>query len=174
MSTDVQLEEDQLEIRRRLPALPERVWEYLTDPALRKRWFCAGETGNEVGGTVVFDFDHSRISASPPPKTVGCGDPITFEGTITAYDPPRLLAFSWPEESGASTHVTITLTPDGDGTVLHLLHTRLVRDEHRWGAAAGWHAHLDLLVDLVSGCEARDFWVHYAPLEEMYWKRVGG
>lgn len=174
METDARLDEDRLEIERFLPASPERVWEYLTDPELRQKWFCAGATGTAEGEPIVFDFDHSRISREPaPPKHQG-SDKVVFEGTITAYDPPRLLAFSWPEQDGEGTHVTINLTPKGDGTRLHLQHTKLKRADYKSGAAAGWHTHLDLLADLVNGREARDFWVHYAPLEEMYEKRVGG
>ncbi|NNU16421.1 SRPBCC family protein [Parvularcula sp. ZS-1/3] len=172
MSTDVQLFEDRLTIERQLKASREVVWQYLTDPALRQKWFCAGDMDAHAGGKMVFAFDHNRISNSPPPGKTGCSEAITFEGEITTYDPPRELAFSWPEESGADTHVRIRLEEKDGGTQLHLEHSRLAKDEHRSGAAAGWHAHLDLLVDLTNGDEARDFWLHYEPLEKMYADKV--
>jgi uncharacterized protein YndB with AHSA1/START domain len=51
-----------LEITRELPASCQQVWEYLVDPELRQKWFCAGATGAAPGEEFVMDFDHSRIS----------------------------------------------------------------------------------------------------------------
>ena len=169
----VKLTAAKLEVTRTLPAKPERVWEYLVDPDLRKLWFCAGETGDQPGGDFVMDFDHTRISDSAPPEGVECGSgPVTMKGTIVTFDPPKVLAYSWPEENGPGTLVTIRLEPKGDDTHLHLVHERLHNAEFLKGASAGWHAHLDLLVDLVSDRPRRDFWIHYAALKSEYDQRV--
>ena len=159
-----------LEIVRTLPATCERVWQYLVDPELRKQWFCAGATGSKPGEEFVMDFDHTRISNSQPPEGTECGDgPITMRGTITQFDPPNKLAYSWPGEFDEDESlVEIELTQEGENTRLHLIHSKLTKPEHQKGASAGWHAHLDLLVDLVSGLEARDFWVHYGDLKSKY------
>ena len=172
MQTDVQLFEDRLVVERHFKAAPEKIWQYLTDPALRQKWFCAGATDAHEGGTIVFDFDHSRISKTAPSKDGDCADAVTFEGTITDYDPPHRFGFTWPEQDGDGTHVLIRLRADQDGTHLHLEHSKLKRDDYKSGAAAGWHTHLDLLVDLTNGEEARDFWVHYRPLEARYKEKV--
>lgn len=172
MTTDAQLSEDRLEIERILPARPETVWQYLTDPALRQKWFCAGTTDAHEGGKIVLAFDHRRISKQPPPDRYAGTDTATFEGTVTTYDPPHVLAFEWPEENGKNTHVTITLTARGETTHLHLVHKRLHGADFKSGVAAGWHAHLDLLVDIVSGRGARDFWAHFNVLEAVYEERM--
>ena len=160
-----------LEITRLLPATPERVWDYLVDPELRKLWFCAGETGSQAGEPFVMAFDHSRISESAAPEGIGCGDPIEMEGTITQFEPPSTLAYEWPGEDGLATLVTIRLKPENEGTRLDLTHERLVSSEFRKGASAGWHAHLDLLVDLTNQRPARDFWLHYGKLKLEYDRR---
>jgi len=160
-----------LEIERRLPATPETVWKYLADPEMRKQWFCAGETGTKAGEPFVMDFDHSRISNSPP--TTNCGDAVVVSGTIVVFEPPIRLVYDWPGAEGeTATRVSIRLEPDGEFTRLHLTHERLGNVEFKRGASAGWHAHLDLLADIVSGNKPRDFWLHYEPLKKEYDRRI--
>lgn len=161
-----------LEISRTLPAPPERIWEFLVDPDLRQQWFCAGQTGENPGEPFVMDFDHSRLSPSQPPEGIECGDPITMEGTLITFDPPHELAYNWPESDGEGTIVTIRLEAQGENTRLHLTHERLANPEFKKGASAGWHAHLDLLVDVVGGNQRRDFWLHYESLKSEYDARL--
>ena len=143
----------QLEIIRDLPASCDRVWEYLTDPELRKQWFCAGATGSKPDEEFVMDFDHTRLSTSAPPAGFECsGEPVVVRGTIITFEPPHKLAFRWPGESDEDESiVTIELTQQGENTRLHLVHSKLTNPEFQKGASAGWHAHLDLLVDLIQG-----------------------
>lgn len=163
----------QLEIVRNLPASCERVWEYLTDPELRKQWFCAGATGSKPGEEFVMDFDHTRLSTSEPPQGTDCGGAVVMRGTIVTFDPPHKLAYRWPGMSDEEESlVTIELTREGENTRLHLVHSKLTRPEYQKGASAGWHAHLDLLVDLIQGTTARDFWVHYGKLKAEYDQRI--
>ena len=158
-----------LEIVRVLPATCQRVWEYLVDPELRQKWFCAGERGNQAGEPFVMAFDHRRLSTSAPPEGTDCGDAVTVHGTIIEFQPPHKLSYHWPgdDEDDASV-VTIELTAEGDNTRLHLIHSKLTNPEFRKSASAGWHAHLDLLLDVVQDQDARDFWVHYGELKAQY------
>lgn len=158
----------QLEIERVLPASCERIWEYLTDPELRKLWFCAGATGKHAGEDFVMDFDHSRLSPSAPPEGMECGDPVVVRGTIITYEPPRKLVYRWPGAEGDESIVSIELIPAGENTRLHLVHSKLSNVDFQKGAPAGWHAHLDLLNDLVEELPTRDFWVHYGKLQAEY------
>ena len=163
-----------LEFRRRFSADIERVWEYLIDPKLRMTWFCGGHTDRHTGGRIEFDFDHSRISDRPPPEKHDEDSKATFEGEILEYEPRRRLAFTWPEVSGVNgTRVVIELTETGDGEVeLHLVHEGLSIPDYRNGAIAGWHTHFDLLDDLLSGRERRDFWKRHEELEQNYADRI--
>ena len=162
----------QLEIVRELPASCERVWEYLTDPELRKKWFCSGATGSKSGEEFVMEFDHTRLSTSAPPEGLDCGSPVVH-GTIVTFEPPHRLSYRWPGESDDDESiVTIELTQRGENTRLHLVHSKLTNPEFQKGASAGWHAHLDLLLDLVEGKETRDFWVHFGKLKSEYDERI--
>ncbi len=62
-----------------------------------------------------------------------------FEGTMLAFDPPKLLELLWGDE-----RLRFELVPDGAGTLLIFSASfaelgRAARD------AAGWHVCLDLL-----------------------------
>ena len=164
----------QLEISRILPATCERVWEYLVNPELRAKWFCAGATGQKPGEEFVMDFDHSRISKSGPPEGMECsGDPQVVSGTILTMDPPHKLEYRWPGMFDEDdTVVSIELTQEGANTRLHLIHSKLSNPEYQKGASAGWHAHLDLLADLIEGKPARDFWPHYSAIKVQYDARI--
>lgn len=165
-----------LEFTRRFEASPDRVWEFIVDPDLRKLWFCAGATDRHVGGTIVLDFDHARLSdrsgTSPSDEEEGQS---LFEGTITQYDPPRIFSFLWPDMPGQKdTEVTIALTEmDGGITELHLVHDGLKSRRNRLGATAGWHAHFELLADQLADKPRRDFWDLHEMLEREYAERLG-
>lgn len=163
-----------LEIVRTLPGPIGRVWDYLTIGELRAKWFAGGETEGRPGGRLLFEFDHRRISQSPPPeKYKDHGGAITAEARIEEYDPPHRLVFTWPEaDSAPDSRVIITLSEQGDKVRLHLRHERLEIAATRPGIAAGWHAHLDLLKDLLEGRHARDFWPHHTALEAAYEEEI--
>lgn len=89
---------DSVRIERLLPGPIERVWSYLTESEKRGRWLATGEMELRVGGKVSLHFLHANLTdhqeAIPERyKSMECG--AGFTGTITQYDPPRLLAYTW-------------------------------------------------------------------------------
>ncbi|KWV95829.1 SRPBCC family protein [Erythrobacter sp. AP23] len=158
-----------IQFRRHFDADVETVWAFLIDPEKRKLWFCGGETDARVGGRIVFEFDHRRLSDTPPPEKYADQETARFEGEILACEPLRRLVFTWPEEEGEGTRVEIDLSKaDGGGTDLVLTHRGLGSAEFRIGALAGWHAHFDLLDDIFAGIDPRDFWTRHMALEDHY------
>ena len=127
----------------RISARPETVWRYWTDPARMCDWWgAAAELDPRPGGTCVVEMDGGGI----------------MRGEYVELIPHERIVFSfgWDPTEGApaiapgSTLVEITLTPDGDDTILALRHTGLpvgVRDEH----ASGWGHFLPLLATAASG-----------------------
>ncbi|MEL6860859.1 MAG: SRPBCC family protein [Pseudomonadota bacterium] len=158
-----------LEIFRDLPGPIERVWDYLTKSELREKWLCAGEVSPEIGGEIVFRFDHSNLSTHPTPASHEGGGDMQMVGIIRAYEPPHHIAFSWPSrEAEAPTEVVIRLR-EIDGKVrLHLRHEKIMTKDYKSGTSAGWHAHLDIMKDLLSDQTARDFWETFLALEQEY------
>jgi predicted 3-demethylubiquinone-9 3-methyltransferase (glyoxalase superfamily)/uncharacterized protein YndB with AHSA1/START domain len=113
----------------------ERVWSALTQTDDLRCWHPSPfELERRIGG---------RVDFLPP-----AGNAFA-DGQVTAYEPPRLLAYSWGED-----HLRWELTPHDSGTRLVLTHTfddglKAARD------AAGWHLCLDGLAVLLSGYDDR-------------------
>lgn len=126
----------------RIAARPETVWHYWTDPARMRDWWGAAELDPRPGGACVVEMGGGGV----------------MRGEYLELVPHERIVFSfgWDPTEGApavepgSTRVEITLTADGDGTLLALRHTGLpaaARDEHQ----AGWGHFLPLLAAAARG-----------------------
>ena len=157
-------------MERVLPGPIERVWAYLTDSEKRGRWLAAGPMELRVGGQVELTFRNSDLSshAGPPPDKYQKQEGASVQGRITRCDPPRLLSYTWGEES----EVTFELSPQGEDVLLVLTHRRLRDRTMMVMVGSGWHAHLDILIDRLHGREPRPFWSTHARLEAEYEKRL--
>lgn len=157
-----------LTIRRILPGPIERIWSYLTESDLRARWLAAGEMEPRVGGAAEFIWRNDELTDPPGAKPEGFGAEHRMKATVTEYDPPRRLAFTWDETGG----VAITLEPKGDRVLLTLTHSDLPRRAMLLGVSAGWHAHLDVLEARASGAAPAPFWDAWARLRDEYERRI--
>jgi uncharacterized protein YndB with AHSA1/START domain len=158
-----------------LPGPAERIWDYLTKSELKAKWLSAGEVEPRVGGKVEFRFKHSDLSEADDPipeKYKHMQDGTWFEGKVTACDPPRLLRYTWGEETGpdASGEVTYELIPKKNNKVLLILtHVRLGDDPAVLiSVGAGWHTHLGILIDRLGGEEPKGFWKVHNRMEKEY------
>jgi uncharacterized protein YndB with AHSA1/START domain len=104
---------------RRLAHSPERVWKAITDRAELRSWFPAEITGDlsTAGAELTFAFREDEW----PSDT----------GEVTESDEPRVLAFTWGEQS-----IRYELEPDGDGC--RLTFTHLLPFDETAKVAAGW------------------------------------
>lgn len=129
----------------------ERVWRAVTDPDEMAQWFPSEVRGDRaVGAELAFVDDAHRAAARAAGEPTRADGPM-FRGTVLAYDPPRLFAFSWGGEV-----LRIELHPDAGGTGTVLVFTHLL--SHVAVAArngAGWHVCLGQL-DRLLGAEAPD------------------
>jgi uncharacterized protein YndB with AHSA1/START domain len=157
-------------LERLLPGPIERIWAYLTEPEKRARWLAGGPMELHVGGRAELQFHHADLSAEkmPPEKFRKMEGGHVVKCRICACDPPRLLSYTWGEDSG---DVTFELTPQGRQVLLVVTHRRLDRKAMP-SVAAGWHTHLAILADRLDEREPRGFWSTYMLLEEEYEKRL--
>ncbi|WP_079125252.1 SRPBCC family protein [Streptomyces lushanensis] len=143
-----------LRMERRLAHPPERVWAALTDPAVLARWFPSEVAVDLVpGGAMGF-----RFPGDPEPG---------MTGTVTDVDEPRLFAFTWGTD-----HLRWTIAPDGEGSLLTLVHTF----GDRPGAASfasGWHLCVAALDRLLGGAPVGTGGDRGGELHESYLKRFG-
>ncbi|TDT97955.1 uncharacterized protein YndB with AHSA1/START domain [Streptomyces sp. 846.5] len=132
---------DTLTLERRIAARPETVFSFFTD---RERWLSwmgkDGEFSFEPGGAFRTNVAADNHAA----------------GSFVEIDPPKRVVFTWGWEGGAmpvppgSSTVEITLQPDGNGTLLRLVHSSLPTQAcapHE----AGWSHYLDRLTARAEG-----------------------
>jgi uncharacterized protein YndB with AHSA1/START domain len=128
----------------RIAARPETVFSFFTDPAKIVQWLGRrAEVDAHPGGLVRIDYNGFDI----------------MRGSFVEITPHSRVVFTWGWETlgdgvqpGQST-VEVTLTPDGDGTILHLLHTGLGAEETA-SHGAGWDFFLAALAEGASGAAA--------------------
>lgn len=163
---------------RLLPGPIERVWAHLTDPALRARWLAGGTVDLRSGGSVRLDFRNADLSPGDdraPARYCDYENSGTMHGRITRLDPPRLLAYTWTESDDEAhaddSEVTFALEPAGDRVRLTLTHRKL-RTGEMTSVASGWHTHLGILDDVLSGRRPRPFWRTHTQLEAQYEARL--
>src|SRR4051812_27905367 len=117
---------DAIRIVRVLPGPRERVWRYLTEPDLRRRWLAAGSFDLSPGGAVQLVFRNNELTPdidAPPPAD---HQEFRLGGTILACKAPSLLAYTWGTEPEAS-HVQFELAEEGDRVRLTVTHSRVVK-----------------------------------------------
>ncbi|UDL04964.1 SRPBCC family protein [Marinobacter sp. CA1] len=166
---------DTLTIERLLPGPVERVWQYLTDPELRRQWLAAGPMTLEPDGEVELRFHNSQLSGAedtPPAKYAQYDDEHIQRGTILACEPHRLLRFTWPM-GDEMTEVSFELSPQGEKVKLVIRHSRLHQGDHLLSVASGWHTHLAFLLARLEQQQPPAFWATIAETEAEYARRFG-
>lgn len=130
----------------------ERVWRAVTDEHEMRSWFpCAVQGERKVGAPLRFPFDEQAVD--------------TFEGTVTAWEPMSVFAFTWNGDE-----LRIELTDDGDSTTLVFTHALShVSPAARTGS--GWEACLaDLAAHLGGPAVDPELWRRVYPV---YLERMG-
>ena len=154
---------------RLLPGPIERVWDFITDPEKRARWFCGGLLEQKVGGRFVFAMHHKNLAPdeTPPDEYAKVQDPgVTFEGRVLQCEAPRLLVFTF---GGDDSVVTFDLKPEGKKVRLIVIHRASGDDLKEVGSfASGWHIHFSMLIALLEGAPRPPFWSEHAKLKPLY------
>jgi uncharacterized protein YndB with AHSA1/START domain len=157
-----------LTIRRVLPGPIERVWAYLTDSEMRRRWLAAGPMDLKVGGEFELVWRNDELTDPPRQRPPGFDEEHRMASRITELDPPRKLAFTWAN----SGDVSFELEPRGNEVLLTVIHRRLRDRATMLMVGAGWHMHLDVLVARATGQEPEPFWDGWSRLKKEYDSRV--
>jgi uncharacterized protein YndB with AHSA1/START domain len=131
-----------LTLKRRLKASPAKVFAAWTDPEKVKRWMGPGpatpvltENDARVGGR------YRWVTKSPD------GEEHDVGGTYREVVANEKLVFTWAWKSTPEREsvVTVLLKPDGDGTLLTVIHEQLFDDETCDRHQRGWNGALDKL-----------------------------
>lgn len=159
---------DTLEITRLLPGPIDRVWSYLTESDLRRKWLASGEMPKAKGEEFALTWRNDDLTTPSGTRPEGFGAEHTMASRITELTPNRRLAFTW----GTNGEVEITLEPKGDDVLLTLIHKRTTDRLMRLMVGAGWHAHLDILKTRLEGGSPAPFWDSWQRLRAEYDRRL--
>lgn len=157
-----------LKIQRLLPGPIERVWAYLTQSDLRRKWLAAGDMEMKVGAPFEFVWRNDELTNPPGRRPEGFGAEHRMESRITELDPPRKISFTWR----GSGDVTFELEPRGERVLLTVIHRRVPDRATLLRVGPGWHMHLDVLVARATGTEPGPFWDGWMALTKEYDKRM--
>lgn len=157
-----------LKIERLLPGPVERVWSYLTDGELRRRWLAAGAMDLRVGAGFDLVWRNDGLSDAGDARPESFSEEERMTSRITEVDPPRRLSFTWMDDG----EVTFELTPQGREVLLTVIHRRLPDRAMSLCVAAGWHTHLDILVARLTDTAAPSFWRTWTRLQAEYDSRL--
>ena len=150
--------------RRHLAHPPEDVWSALTDPEQLRQWYMTrAKIDGRPGGSV------DMVSGPAP---------FHWTGEILAWEPPRLLEYTWnidPREElphGEKTVVRYELQASEGGTLLTLTHRNLTRGT-ALGFAPGTHTFLDRLEAMLDKSPMPDWVRRYGEVKGAYpaWTR---
>jgi uncharacterized protein YndB with AHSA1/START domain len=115
------IEPTTLKIQRLLPGPIERVWAYLTDSDLRRKWLAAGAMEMKVGAPFELLWRNGELNDPPGKRPEGFSEEHRMQSRITELEPLRKLTIAW----NGSGDVTFELEPKGKGVLLTVIHRRL-------------------------------------------------
>lgn len=162
------IEPTTLRIQRLLPGPIERIWAYLTDSDMRRKWLAAGAMEMRVGAPFEFVWRNDELNDPPGRRPPGFAEENRMQSRITEIEPPRRISFTW----NGSGDVTFELEPKGAGVLLTVIHHRLPDRSTLLKVSAGWHMHLDILVARAGDAEPPPFWDGWTRLHEEYDRRL--
>jgi uncharacterized protein YndB with AHSA1/START domain len=133
-----------LTFKRRLNAPPAKVYAAWTDPQKIARWFEPAQAKAGTGQAAIDARVGGRYRVS---YTMQGGEYSEVGGVYREMVPNQLLVFSWAWHSTPEREslVTVSLKPDGEGTLLTLHHEQFFDQAACDGHQRGWTAALDHL-----------------------------
>ena len=157
-----------LKIQRLLPGPVERIWAYLTDSDLRRKWLASGAMEGKAGASFELVWRNDELNTPRSKRPEGFPEEQRMQSRIVEFDPPRKLVITW----NSTGDVTFELEPRGEKVLLTIVHRRFPDRATLLKHMAGWHMHLDVLVARASNKEPAPFWDGWARLQNEYDERL--
>lgn len=153
-----------IRIERLLPGSIDRVWAYLTQSELRRRWLASGDMEMKLGSSFELVWRNDELTDPPGKRPEGFGEEHRMQSRITELDPPRKMTFTWGERG----EVSFELEAMGGEVLLTVTHRRISDRANMLMIGAGWHMHLDVLAARLTGTKTEPFWDGWDRLKKEY------
>jgi uncharacterized protein YndB with AHSA1/START domain len=136
-----------LTIKRRINAPPAKVYQAWTDPQKMMRWYAPA-----AGETLEAETDARVGGRFRVLMRTSDGAEHDVSGVYREVVPDAKLVFTWQwrDKQEWESLVTVTLTRDGEATILTLTHEQLPDEAERDGHRTGWTGAIDKLARLVA------------------------
>jgi uncharacterized protein YndB with AHSA1/START domain len=123
-----------IQVRRRIPAPREVVYEAWIDPEGLREWMCPGDV---LSAEATLDV---RVGGSFRITMRGKGRVHEHVGTYRIVEPPAKLRFTWSEMDNPSeiTLVTVEFVDQGDACELVITHERFTKADIGQRYEMGW------------------------------------
>lgn len=131
---------------------PQAVWAMLTEPQKLAEWLAPGTIEPRAGGAAKLNFTDSGI---------------VIDSKVSAFDPPRLLEYSWSGPGEPERPLRWELTPEDGGTRLALT-VSIPDNEDIARTCAGWEAHLMMLHAALEGVPMKFPFDRFKTTREQY------
>lgn len=135
----------------------QTVWAMLTDPARMIDWLAPGEIELRKGGAAKLNFVDSGI---------------VIDSTVSEFEEPRLLEYSWSSPGEPLRPVRWELEATAEGTRL-ILQLGAPDDEDIARSCAGWEAHLMMLLAAIEGVPIKFPFERFQATREEYNSMIG-
>jgi uncharacterized protein YndB with AHSA1/START domain len=147
-----------LRYERRLRHPVERVWRALTEPGELRGWLAEAELDPTPGGAVVLRWLNTDDE----------GNTAVARGTVARWEPPRVLQL----DTDIHGRLRFELEPDGDGAtrLTFTVEHDTLPDDYVVEVRAGWHIHLEHLVDALDGRPVD--WSRWDELHRPRWEEI--
>lgn len=168
----VQTAPDTIRFERHMPGPITRIWDYLTHPTIRGQWLATGPMDLKKGGAYEMIFRHDELTPHAEIAPPGMDSPKghTVRGEVLDFQFPSILVLSSPT-GGPESKVTFVLSSLHGQVRLSLVHDGLKDREALVDAAAGWHAHLNILEAKANSVTPPPFWKRFSEYHEEYIKK---
>jgi uncharacterized protein YndB with AHSA1/START domain len=128
------------------------VWAMLTEPERIVEWLAPGEIELRKGGAAKLNFTDSGI---------------VIDSTVSQFEPPSLLEYSWSSPGEPTRPVRWETAPVARGTRLTLT-LQIPKDEDMARSCAGWEAHLMMMLAAIEGVPIKFPFERFQATREAY------
>jgi uncharacterized protein YndB with AHSA1/START domain len=157
-----------LVIERLLPGPASRIWTYLTDSEMRRKWLASGAMEEKAGTAFELVWRNDELTDPPGNRPDAFGEEMRMTSRILEVQKDKRLVFTW----GESGEVAFDLRPEGEEILLTVTHRRISDRANLLMVGAGWHMHLDILAAKLRGEQAEPFWDGWLRLKGDYDRRL--